>query len=162
MIWIGSGERMVGRKRTPSKPNQRTLTPRTPTRSQSSILRIQSISNNVIHRLARHERMRYARLAEQHSSAISQLAHHLALHVLLFPSARLAFEGTDPADISHSGLYILDVELVFETDGEAVQGSDGCLVLGVVGVEGLCGGDGGVEEDLVEAVELQRLITHLL
>jgi len=49
------------------------------------------------------------------------------------------------------------VKLVFEADREAVERADCVVVLGIVGVEGFCRGDGGVEEDFVEAVELRAL-----
>jgi hypothetical protein len=98
--------------------------------------------------------VRHARLAERHSPTRPQLSYHLTLHNLLFPRPRLPFKRADPAHVPHGSLDIFDVELVFKANGEAVEGSDGGVVLGVVVVQLLRGGDGGVEEDLVEAVKL--------
>lgn len=106
--------------------------------------------------------MRYARLTVQHSAAFTQFPHHLALADFLFACPRLALERPDPAHIPHSCLNVFDVELVFEADGKAVEGSDRGLVFGVVGVEGAGVCDGGVEEDFVEAVELYQPISKAI
>ena len=54
------------------------------------------------------------------------------------------------------------MELVFETDGEAVEWSDSLVVFGVVVVQVLGPIERFVEEDFVEAIVLQvRLVIHL-
>ena len=101
--------------------------------------------------------MRYTRLTKQDSPTLPQLAYHLTLHPLLLPGPGFAFKGADPTYIAHGGFDVFDVKLVFEADREAVERADCVVVLGIVGVEGFCRGDGGVEEDFVEAVELRAL-----
>lgn len=102
--------------------------------------------------------MRDAGLAIQHCTAFAQLAHHLALNNLFFSSTLLALERSNPTDITHRRLYIFNVELILETYRKAVQGSNCCLVFSVIGVQGLCRGNGRVEEYFVEAVELDVLV----
>jgi hypothetical protein len=113
-------ERNVERKRTPPNPNQRPLTSRTPSRTQLSILRIHSPPNNIVHRLARHERMRDTRLTEQHRPTIPQLPHHLTLKHFFFARPLLSLKRANPSHVAHCRLDIFDVELVFERDGQAV------------------------------------------
>jgi hypothetical protein len=62
--------------------------------------------------------------------------------------------GVNPAHVTHGGLDAAEVDLVCQASGQAMQGSEGAPVLGVVRVEELCGVDSLVEKDLVEAVEL--------
>lgn len=53
------------------------------------------------------------------------------------------------------------MELVFQTNGEAMEGTEGCVVLRIVCVEGFGIFDGGGEEDFVEAVCLMNVVSSL-
>lgn len=44
----------------------------------------------------------------------------------------LALEGVYPADVTHGCFYALDVELILQTDREAVKGTEWLAGLGVV------------------------------
>lgn len=53
-------------------------------------------------------------------------------------------------------LHALDVELIFQADGQAMQRPDWFLVLRIVCVKALGGFDGGIKEDFVQTIELLR------
>lgn len=101
-------------------------------RSQVPIFWIPGIPNDVVDRLPRHQCMWHTSLDIENCSQASQLAYHLALIHALFAGSFFALEGVDPADVAHARLDILDVELVLETDGKAVEGTNWSIVLCIV------------------------------
>ena len=113
---------------------------------------IERVTNDVVHRLAAHQRMRYARLAIQDCARITQHLDHLALDYFLFPRPFLSFKSSDPANVAHGRLNALDVELVLEGNGDAVEGSNGFLVLSVVRIEGLGIFKSSIKEDFMQTL----------
>lgn len=78
------------------------------------VLRVKCIPNDIVDRLATHKSMWHTRLAVQYGARIPQHLHHLTLKDLLFTSTLLTFEGADPAYVTHTGLDIFDMKLIFE------------------------------------------------
>lgn len=103
--------------------------------------------------------MRYTRLAIEDRSEITQLRDHFAFENFLFARALLTLESPDPPDIAHGCLDALYVELILQTDRQAVQRTDWFLVFRKVLVQGFGMLGGGVEECFVQTVGLRKLIS---
>lgn len=106
--------------------------------------------------------MRNAGLAVEHTAQIPKLAHHLALKDEFLAGALLALESADPANVTHGGFDPFDMELILQTDGQTMKGTNGPAVLGIIVVELLGIGQRSIEEDLVQAVYLVSNISQAL
>lgn len=98
--------------------------------------------------------MGQARLAIQHCAKGQQLARNLTLH-LMCPAGILDPKiAPDPSNVPHCRVNTLDVELIFQADGKAVEWAEDGFFVGEEGVEVLGALDGLVEEDLVKTIVL--------
>ena len=94
------------------------------------------------------------RLAVQNGAEVAKLANHFTLENFLAAGAFLTHESTDPADVTHGGFYALDMELIFQTDRQAVQRPNWAFVLSIVFIELLRVSDGSVEKYFMQTVGL--------
>jgi hypothetical protein len=135
----------------PPRAYQGALAARGAAAGEEAVLGVERVADDVVDRLAAHERVRHRRLDVEHRAQRAQLPHHLRLVDVLARVALLALEGADPAHVAHGRLHVLHMELILEAHGEAVERPEGFL-LRVQGVEALGVFDGRVEEDLVQAI----------
>ena len=115
---------------------------------------VEGLANDVVLCLAQEESLRQAGLAIEHRAEGQQLAGNLTLHLVCpagIPDPKIA---PDPSNVPHCCVDALDVELVFQADGKAVEWTEDGFLVSEVGVEGPGALDGLVEEDLVETIVL--------
>lgn len=98
--------------------------------------------------------MRNTRLTVENGAEVAELANHFTLKDFLAAGALFTHEGTNPADVTHGGFYALDMELIFQTDRQAVQRPDWAFVLSIVFIELLRIFDGSIEKYFMQTVGL--------
>lgn len=123
-----------------------------------SVLGVQSIPDDVIHRFSSHEGMWYAGLAVQDGARIPQLSYHFTLKHLLLPGPLLSFKRVDPAYIAHCRLHASNVKLVFERNRHPVERTNRGFVLSVIRIKFPCILDGCIEKNFVQTMQLDRLV----
>lgn len=68
-------------------------------------------------------------LSDRHCTQLVEFGNELAFGVFVLTRAFLTLEGSDPANEGHGCVESLDVKLVLERDGQAMQWAHKFLVL---------------------------------
>jgi len=88
------------------------------------------LTNDVVLRLAKEESLRQACLTVEHGSHRQQILGDLALDLVRLARVTNPQITANVTDISHGSIYPSDMELVLETDGQAMEWADGLPVGG--------------------------------
>lgn len=92
-----------------------------------------------------HQRLRLRRPHVEYSPGRPQDLQDMAISVA---------DSAHPADEAGIQIEVLHGDMLFNADGDAVQGTDGLLVLGEIGVQVGGTGERGLWEELGDAVDL--------
>ena len=106
-----------------SQANQCTLATRRATTAQIAVLRVPSVSNDVVDGLTTHQSMRHRSLAVQGCAHLAKFLDYLTLVVALLSCARLTLEIADPAYIAHMGVHAAGSQSSWSSPFVAVQNS---------------------------------------
>lgn len=118
--------------------NQRPLPARTSPRRKLVIHRMSRQPEQIILRLAPHDTLRQIGLRNEYDAGISQNPDDFGVRGRRVKRS---------SDVTETGIIALDVELVFQSHGDAVKGTDGAAVGGEEVIELAGTLQSGVEED---------------
>jgi hypothetical protein len=92
-------------------------------------------------------------LAEQYSTECMEYSNYITFSVFLFVA--MPPLSTDPPCISHESINSINMELVFETNRQAMQRAPWSFVFMIVVIKLFCTRKGYIEENLMKTVALR-------